>query len=1086
MKSLKIFFFGVFLSLFFTANAQLINCNPDQDGEPCWTGGLPELTPEFKAELDAIPPLVLTPESISKLLPDKVDNSEHIWFRPIFKQKGGSCAQAAGVAYVFTYEVNRVRNLPANVHENQYPTHFTWNFLNSGAHMGSSSVHDGWNIIKESGVPSVADYGNIEMDFPNSWLFWMTGYNKYLKALGNRVIENYYSINVSTPEGLNILKHWLADHGDGSDSGGLATFGSHMDGDTIYAYLPPQSYDAGQEILLQFGSFGGHAMTIVGYNDNIKFDFNGDGQFTNPGNDMSQWEIGAVKVANSWGDWKNDGFIYIPYRLLPNIYSNTVQVLKVKKEYNPEIVLKTLISYPCRNKINLGVGYGNDANSINPSTIHYIKAFLNRGGCYPMQDINSDPIELALDYNQKPEYNTSGKVYFVVRDRNISGNNEGFIFNFSLFDYRWGEEFELPCNESNTSIINNGNTFLAVDYHLLPHKENVSQNLLLTSNRVSRFTTNVTNNATLEMNSGVRTDMYNSTIYISQGSTLKMNNGSSIVAKRGNCKVIIDGNINIGQGVSFVAEEGANLELIFNNRDIDVDMNSVTFERCKISTQAQANISIKQSNFTDCGMLRIYGNIDIEDSYFYETGLSLSLPGLTRVNMARVHNCTIINQHTNGIIVNNYPMYMVTNNIVKTGINIGISIYNSGQATSFKSGVVNNDVSNSNIGVDVYSSSCAISMNKIYNNLGFGLRLMNISNVSVSGNPNVNHWSLTQQIRDNSGIEVYVAGSAFPAPFRYNAIIDDDNLGMPAGDPLIYFGIENPMASRQKDVKYNYWGNSFIPIEDLFPISAFMYTPIWNPGTNATISTAETMYEQALSASEAGNNAEASNTYRSIVANYPETEFAQSSLKQLLYLEQDLNNDYASLQGYYRGISNASLLKLADILSNKCDEKMGNFERAIAWYENVIANPACLEDSVFAEIDLRALELQMNGTRSGVNTSDAQEFEEERDYLLSLLPGNTTVNQSVTRKNADIELTNYPNPFIENTSISFRLLQKGNVTVTVSDFSGFVLDKVQLGNLDSGKHKFAYNGSKLSAGIYFYSIRVDGKTVATNRMIINK
>lgn len=139
-------------------------------------------------------------------------------------------------------------------------------------------------------------------------------------------------------------------------------------------------------------------------------------------------------------------------------------------------------------------------------------------------------------------------------------------------------------------------------------------------------------------------------------------------------------------------------------------------------------------------------------------------------------------------------------------------------------------------------------------------------------------------------------------------------------------------------------------------------------------------------------------------------------------------------------------------------------------------------------IDLHTLELQINGTRNGENTSDIQEFEEERAYLLSLLPGNTTINQPVSResKSTCIELTNYPNPFKGNTSISFQLLQKGNVSITVNDLFGLVIERVQLGYLDSGKHKFTYNGSKLSPGIYFYSIIIDGNIIETNRMIINK
>lgn len=75
------------------------------------------------------------------------------------------------------------------------------------------------------------------------------------------------------------------------------------------------------------------------------FDFNGDGQFTNPGNNVAQWERGAFKVANSWGTgYKNKGFVYMPYRLVANtegdIYNNEIYCLTVTESYSPELMLK--------------------------------------------------------------------------------------------------------------------------------------------------------------------------------------------------------------------------------------------------------------------------------------------------------------------------------------------------------------------------------------------------------------------------------------------------------------------------------------------------------------------------------------------------------------------------------------------------------------------------------------------------------------------------------------------------------------------------------------------------------------------------
>lgn len=1088
-KFFTIFILWVFLSLLSTANAQLINYNPDLDGEPWWAN-LPEITPEIQAELDAIPPLVLSPESYSKWLPAKVDNSEQIWFRDIFIQEDGSCGQASGVGYTFTYEVNRIRNLPANTPENQYPTHFTWNFLNKGSNSVGSWYYHGWNIIEECGIPSVADYGGLWMDIPNNWRVWMTGYEEYLKALDNRVIENYYSIDVSTPEGLNELKHWLNDHGDGATSGGLANFAAFMpNNNTGYATLTSESDEAGKSIILSFGGGGYHAMTIVGYNDNIKFDFNGDGQFTNPEYDMSQWEIGALKVANSWGiSYYDSGFVYMPYRLLAHgdnrsIYPNKVHVLNLKAAYyTPELVLKTQVGYPCRENLSLGVGYGETANNVTPDSQYIFYTFSHRGGCYPMQGINNDPIELALDYNQKPEYNTSGKVYFIVNENDATGDYEGLIPYFSLFDYRWGEEFELPCNESNVSIINNGTTMLAIDYHLLPHEEEISSNLLLSSNRVSRFTTNVTHNATLEMNPEVKIDMYNSTITIDEGSLLKLNGKNKITAQRGNCKIVINGNIEIGENVVFEAAADASLEILFNNCNSDIILNNATFTNCTIKFAEVNQLYVNSSKFYNCKKMYLNGNISITNSLFIETSPYAYTVAKNRSFVFT--NNSIVNRNIQGLTIEGYGNYIVDSNHINVGINnIGICIFNSGGGNNLRSNISNNSVKNSLVGIEVYNSLGSIYDNKVFNN-NIGVKLLNISNISFIGSQTP--LPEGQVIRDNSSYEIYISGNAFPSPFKFNKIIDDDNMGNPY-DPLLYYQPLNNISHR--DISYNYWGSNFNATEDLRAYSLFTYLPIWQPNTVVNDDDAvESMYLSAQELADNGNYSTANNLYRSLISQYPENIYAQSSMKELLNLEEYVGNDYSSLQSYYLTLNDSSLVNLADNLANKCNEKLGNWQQAIEWYENVIANPTCLEDSVFAVIDLHTLELQINGTRNGENTSDIQEFEEERAYLLSLLPGNTTINQPVSResKSTCIELTNYPNPFKGNTSISFQLLQKGNVSITVNDLFGLVIERVQLGYLDSGKHKFTYNGSKLSPGIYFYSIIIDGNIIETNRMIINK
>lgn len=323
--------------------AQLVNVNPDPKGKPWFAGGLTEFTPELQAELDSIPMLELTEQSMQTTLPTVVDNSQEIFFPPITSQdNNGSCAQVSGVYYNFTYEINRLRNLPANdidLTQNQYPVFYTYNYFNNGNLTEGTFWTSGWNTIRDCGVPTVEEWGGIY----GSHLKWMTGYNIYESALQNRVLLDAKSINVSTPEGLTILKHWLNDHSTGAEKGGVATFGANV-WRMEYGTIPDNSPESGKSYIKNWGPALGHAMTIVGYNDNILL------EVYDPETNSMVMEYGAVKIANSWGpNWPeiiDEGFVYVPYRLLGLLPYTYVHVIELKESHTPKITMQIKVQHP--------------------------------------------------------------------------------------------------------------------------------------------------------------------------------------------------------------------------------------------------------------------------------------------------------------------------------------------------------------------------------------------------------------------------------------------------------------------------------------------------------------------------------------------------------------------------------------------------------------------------------------------------------------------------------------------------------------------------------------------------------------------
>ena len=82
-------------------------------------------------------------------------------------------------------------------------------------------------------------------------------------------------------------------------------------------------------------------------------------------------------------------------------------------------------------------------------------------------------------------------------------------------------------------------------------------------------------------------------------------------------------------------------------------------------------------------------------------------------------------------------------------------------------------------------------------------------------------------------------------------------------------------------------------------------------------------------------------------------------------------------------------------------------------------------------------------------------------------------------------VTNYPNPVHGVTNISFVLPVASDITLVISDALGREVANVISQHFDAGTHNVAFNGSKLSPGMYNYTLHA-GTTTLVGRMIVVK
>lgn len=417
----------------------------------------PEFINDDLKKLREIPELKMPASYSLKSLPSSKDNTATAYFPEVFGQYGWSCNQAGSIGYVFTYEINALRNLPATTPENLFPPLAIWNLLNDGNSENGVSFFDSWEAIRLNGIPNFADFGMdnyIETK-------WMSGYDKYYNGMKNRN-NQIFTINTDTEEGINTLKHWINDHLDGSANGGLANFqigsgGMHMEP------IPEGEEAEGKFLMTNFSPIVGHTMTVVGWNDFVRWDYNDDGEYTNDVDinfdgvvDIKDWEIGAFLVVNSWGaGWGNKGRVYVPYRLFAEdnlsggIWEKCVTVIRPKKEYSPQLCYKVGLSYTKRGQLKMVAGVSQNTGSNRPDFVIEYPFFNYLGGNRMMQGgdgAGDEFIEFGLDVSPLLEYidpDKPAKFFFEVYQHQggvVAGN--GKVNYFSLMDYGSGTLIE--------------------------------------------------------------------------------------------------------------------------------------------------------------------------------------------------------------------------------------------------------------------------------------------------------------------------------------------------------------------------------------------------------------------------------------------------------------------------------------------------------------------------------------------------------------------------------------------------------------------------------------------------------------------
>lgn len=431
-------------------------------------------------------------------LPDHWNNGEQRYFPPIFSQGGyGSCGVSSHVGYMMTSEMNAYNNTDASLPENQLTPMFEYPFTYHGPGKDEMALYVGFPTADlYGGRYESSIYGGSECD-RGDW-GWVQGYDIFHNAMCHRISHAAnFPNDVGTEAGREAVKRYLYNHNADpafEGRGGIVCIGVGIS-KSGRAKIPANDNNsaigvAGKEYMQHWNPGGcDHAMTIVGYDDRIQFDLDGNGVAGETENSIGQDENGAWIIANTWGAWGNAGFIYCPYALGGGV-TNEVKtpggqtaykaawywapyVYYWRGGYTPQRTMKVTMQYDHRSEISVQVGVAADTTATQPEKTFQF-AYINYTGdgtgtdpAMPMLGtwadgkVHDEPMEFGVDLTDLSDgFDCHQPLkYFLIVNTKKTAQGEGRILSASVIDYELNANgVETPILTSGVAVANKGKT----------------------------------------------------------------------------------------------------------------------------------------------------------------------------------------------------------------------------------------------------------------------------------------------------------------------------------------------------------------------------------------------------------------------------------------------------------------------------------------------------------------------------------------------------------------------------------------------------------------------------------------------------
>jgi C1A family cysteine protease len=402
---------------------------------------------------------------LATTLPSTVDNSTLAAFPAIGNQGAqSSCVAWATAYYQMSHEYCLAvgcSNKTANV--GIFSPKWTYNLINGGAD-GGAYFSDAYSVHAQNGAAKLSEFPYSASDFRS----WDLDSSHWKGAIASRM-SALSTAPINSDSAFANIKQMLA-------NGHILVIGTYIRSFQILAVKDDPAtaeVDAhtGEQVVGYLnGTTGAHAMTIIGYDDNIWTDLNGNSS-------VDSGEVGAFKIANSWGSsWGNGGFIWAAYDSFRSAStvagwapSGRLMLTQDGKAYTsvysprtPALIAEVQISHAARGQISLQFGSSSNTSGT-PSLFWSSGSLTSDGGTFAFDGSSAEVAgTFYFDLSDIASSSPTQQNFYLLASDSVAGSPLT-ISGFRVVDPTSGAEL-FAATGLPTAIDGKSATFLAGNF----------------------------------------------------------------------------------------------------------------------------------------------------------------------------------------------------------------------------------------------------------------------------------------------------------------------------------------------------------------------------------------------------------------------------------------------------------------------------------------------------------------------------------------------------------------------------------------------------------------------------------------------